>query len=168
MIRNSRRSLLLAALAAAPAAAQAQGQRPAASQSPQVQQPWARASAGNAANGAAYMTISNPAHDADRLVSAASPAARTVELHTHLMDNGVMRMRQVQAIEVNHGEPAVLRPGGLHVMLIGLNAPLREGTSFPLTLRFERGGETTVQVRVLGPAAMGPDGRGGSAPAHRH
>ncbi len=148
----TRRALALTLLAA-PAAAQ---HTPAGGI--QVQQPWARASAGSAANGAAYLTIANHGTSADRLVSAASPVARTVELHTHLMDNGVMRMRQVQAIEVDPGTPTVLQPSGLHVMLIGLVQPLKEGESFPLTLRFAQAGERIVQVRVMGPGAMAPGG----------
>jgi periplasmic copper chaperone A len=122
----------------------------------EVQAPWARATAGRAPNGAAYLTIVNPGAVPDRLLAASAPVARMVELHTHLMDGGVMRMRPVSAVEVNPGEPAVLRPGGMHVMLMGLIEPLREGTTFPLTLRFERAGEMTVAVRVLGPAATGP------------
>ena len=125
----------------------------------EVTQPWARATAGQAANGAAYFTIANHGASADRLLSAASPVARMVELHTHLMDNGAMRMRQVQAIEVDPGTPTVLQPSGLHVMLIGLVLPLREGESFPLTLRFANAGERTVQVQVMGPGAMAPGGR---------
>lgn len=129
---------------------------------------WARATAGQAANGAAYLTIANHGTAADRLVAAASPVARTVELHTHLMDNGVMRMRPVEAIEVDPGTPTVLQPSGLHVMLIGLVQPLREGESFPLTLRFAQGGERTVQVRVMGPGAMGPGGGMGAMPGMQH
>lgn len=121
----------------------------------EVQGAWARATAGRAPNGAAYLTIVNSGATMDRLLGAAAPVARTVELHTHLMDAGVMRMREVTGIEIHPGEPAVLRPGGLHAMLVGLKEGLKEGTSFPLTLRFERAGELTVPVRVLGVAAMG-------------
>jgi copper(I)-binding protein len=64
------------------------------------------------------------------------------------MDGDVMRMRQVSAIEVNPGEPTVLRPGGLHIMLIGLKAPMREKERFPLTLTFEKAGKVEVQIAV--------------------
>jgi len=121
----------------------------------EVQEPWARATAGRAPNGAAYLTIVNPGVATDRLLGATAPVAKAVELHAHLMDGGVMRMREVSAIEIHPGEPAMLRPGGLHVMLIGLKEPLKEGTTFPLTLRFERAGEMVVPVRVLGVAARG-------------
>lgn len=125
-----------------------------------IEQPWARASV--AANGAAYMTIRTSGAEADRLIGAASPVATTVELHTHLVEGDVMRMRPVKAIEVNVGEPAVLQPGGLHVMLIGLKAPLKAGDSFPLTLTFEKAGTVTVDVAVTAPGA------GGEPAPHRH
>lgn len=115
-----------------------------------IDHPWARASAGAAANGAAYMTITTAGAAADQLVKAASPVADKVELHTHILDGDVMRMRPVSGITVNVGEPAVLRPGGLHVMLIGLKEPLKEGSQFPLTLTFEKAGTVTVQVDVEG------------------
>ncbi|MDS4009815.1 MAG: copper chaperone PCu(A)C [Defluviicoccus sp.] len=113
-----------------------------------IDHPWARASAGAAANGAAYMSIATTGTAADQLVKADSPVADKVELHTHILDGDVMRMRPVSGITVNVGEPAVLRPGGLHVMLIGLKEPLKQGTQFPLTLTFEKAGTVTVQVEV--------------------
>jgi hypothetical protein len=111
-----------------------------------IEQPWARASV--AANGAAYMTISTAGSEADQLVAATSPVADKVELHTHIVEGDVMRMRPVKAIDVNIGEPAVLKPGGLHVMLIGLKGPLKQGERFPLTLTFEKAGSVTVDVDV--------------------
>ena len=113
-----------------------------------IEHPWARASAGAAANGAAYMTIATSGAAADQLVKADSPVAAKVELHTHILDGDVMRMRPVSGITVNVGEPAVLRPGGLHVMLIGLKEPLKPGSQFPLTLTFEKAGTVVVQVDV--------------------
>ena len=121
-----------------------------------MQNPWARASAGAHRTGAAYLTLVNHGDKVDRLVGASTPAAERAELHAHLHENGVMRMRQVEAIEVHPGEPAVLAPGGLHVMLMGLAKPLEEGARFPLTLRFEKAGEVTVQVAVLKAGAAGP------------
>lgn len=119
-----------------------------------VSSPWARASAPNAPNGACYLEITNTGHEPDRLVSAASPAAAKVELHTHLMDNGVMKMRPVEAFEIAPGEPQVLRPGGNHIMLMGLTGPLKPGTSFPMTLTFAKAGAVTVDVPVQEAGAM--------------
>lgn len=156
------RRLVLGALlvAALPSALPAHGHGDAL----EVVEPWARASLAGR-NSAAYMTIVNHGAAQDRLVAAASPIARVVELHTHRMDNGVMRMRPVEGIEVNVGEPAVLRPGGLHVMLIGLTRDLKAGETVPLTLRFETAGERTVEVPVLAAGASGPGGHGHG---HRH
>jgi hypothetical protein len=64
-------------------------------------------------------------------------------------------MRRVEAIEVHPGTPTVLQPGGLHVMFIGLRAPLREGSTIPLTLVFEKAGRIEVSTDVLAPGAMG-------------
>lgn len=111
---------------------------------------YARASLGQAPNSAAYMTLST-AGEGDHLLGGASPAAQAVELHTHSMnDQGVMRMRPVEVIEVMPDAPAVLQPGGLHVMLINLTERLEEGGSLPLTLNFARAGEVTFDVPVRG------------------
>lgn len=124
----------------------------------EVQDPWARASL-KGRTGAAYMTLLNPTDTPDRLLKAASDVAETVELHAHLHEGGVMRMRPVQAIEVHPGEPAVLAPGGLHIMLIGLTRDLRQGETIRLTLTFEMAGEMTVEVPVLAAGARGPAGQ---------
>lgn len=125
-----------------------------------VQQPWTRA-AGQGATGGGFLAISNRGAAADRLLSVSSPAARTTELHTMIRDGDVMRMRPVQAIDIPAGQTVTLRPGGLHLMLIGLSQPLREGESVPVTLRFERAG--TVEVAL----AVRPAGAREAAPA-RH
>jgi hypothetical protein len=119
-----------------------------------IETPWTRA-AGAGRNGAGYMTLRNTGTAPDSLVSAASPAARVVELHTHIRDGEVMRMRPVADIAVPPGEAVRLQPGGLHVMLIGLAAPLERGTRIPLTLRFARGGEVTVMLEVQAAGARG-------------
>lgn len=119
-----------------------------------IQKPWARASIGQAQAGAAYLTVMNKGSLPDRLIAAEGEVANRVELHTHMMEDGVMKMRQVQAIEVAPGEPAVLKPGGLHVMLMGLKAPLVKGESFPLTLVFEKAGRVEIEVPIGEGTAM--------------
>lgn len=101
---------------------------------------------------AAYAKIMNMGSEDDRLVAASSPAAGRVELHTHLMENGIARMRPVEAIEVPAGGTAELKPGGDHVMLFDLVEPLKKGDKFPMTLTFEKAGavEVTVNVEALG------------------
>jgi copper(I)-binding protein len=121
-----------------------------------VEHPWARATIGQAKTGAAYMTFVNTGGAPDRLLGATSPAAERAEAHAHTMEGNVMKMHPVQAIEVAPGSPTVLKPGGLHIMLFGLKAPLKAGETFPVTLSFERAGPLTVDVLVEQPAAPPP------------
>jgi len=116
--------------------------------------PWTRAAGANS-NGAGFMTLKNNGAAGDRLISAASPAARVVELHTHIREGDVMRMRPVADIPIPPGQTVHLRPGGLHIMLIGLTEPLRQGATMPLTLRFERAGEVQVTLSVESAGARG-------------
>ncbi len=115
-----------------------------------VENVWARASAGAARNGAAFMIIENRAATDDALVAAHARVSDTVELHTHIDDGGVMRMRKVDRIPVPAGGRVALRPGGLHVMFIGLKAPLAEGERFDLALDFETGGGFWCRSRCGG------------------
>ncbi|WP_179300239.1 copper chaperone PCu(A)C [Pseudothioclava arenosa] len=112
-----------------------------------------RASPGAAKIGAGFVTIRSKG-EADRLIGFRSPACARPELHTHVMDNGMMRMRQVEAIEVPAGGEAVLEPGGLHLMFIDLTAPLAEGDNVPVTLIFEKAGEIEVSLPVKSAGAM--------------
>lgn len=129
-----------------------------------VDHPWARATPGRAKNGAAYMKLMNHGDADDRLMAVSSDVARRVELHTHLHDNGVMKMTESGPVLVPaHGE-AILQPGSLHVMMIGLTAPLMEGEMFPLTLTFEKSGSVTVKVTVKSVGA----GAGHNAMKHDH
>ena len=121
-----------------------------------VEAPWARASAGAARAGAAYLRIANVGAEDDRLIGVSAPVAERVELHTHIMSDGVMRMRRVDVVAVPGGKSVELKPGGRHVMLIGLRAPLKEGETFPLTLTFDKAGTITVTVAVGSIAARGP------------
>lgn len=121
--------------------------------------PWARPTAAGQPVGGGFMKFSN-AGAADRLVAASTAVSASVELHTMRMEGDVMRMRQVDAIELPAGGTVELKPGGLHLMLMGLKQPLKAGDTFPLTLRFEKAGEVVVTVNVEVPKA--------AAPAHEH
>ena len=121
-----------------------------------VSHPWARASAGKARAGVAYVTITNDGRQVDRLVEVSSPVAGKARLHINMMEAAIMKMRPVKAIEISPGEPAVLKPGGLHIMLMGLKSPLKEGETFPMTLTFEKAGAIEVRVMVKKVGAMGP------------
>jgi copper(I)-binding protein len=111
-----------------------------------VENPWARESV--TPTGAAYLTVRNGGDQDDRLIGVSAAVADRAELHSSTMQDGVMRMRPVEAAEVPAGGEAVLEPGGLHVMLIGLRAPLEEGSSFALTLEFEKAGEVEVMTTI--------------------
>ena len=128
-----------------------------------VEDAWSRATL--ARNGVAYMTIFNQYQGMDRLVAVESSVAKKVELHTHSMKDGVMRMRRISAVKVYPGEPAVLAPGGKHVMLKGLNRKLKEGEKFAVTLVFEKAGKVTVDVAVGKAGAMG---HGAMQMRHKH
>jgi hypothetical protein len=127
--------LLVAALVAAPALAQVK-----------VDGAWARATPPGAKIGAGYMKISSA--KADRLVSAASPAAARVELHVTMKRGDMMMMREAKAYDIPAGGSFELSPGGAHLMLVDLKAPLKEGMKVPLTLRFEKAGEVKVVLEV--------------------
>ncbi|HEX3417160.1 MAG TPA: copper chaperone PCu(A)C, partial [Stellaceae bacterium] len=93
---------------------------------------------------------------ADRLVSASTPVAKKAELHTMSMQGMVMKMRPISGVDIPAGQAVSLKPGGEHIMLMGLNQPLREGQSFPLNLDFEKAGQRTVTVTVEKAGAKGP------------
>jgi len=118
---------------------------------------WARASVGR--NGAAFLTLTNHGKAEDRLVAAEADVSKRVELHTHIRDGNIMRMRQVDHIAVASGKTVTLKPGGLHVMFLGLTRKLKKGESFPLTLVFEKAGKMKITVPVKGIGAM----KGGDA-----
>src|SRR6516165_8535636 len=122
----------------------------------EVNNAWARATAGKADTGVAYVAIQSPT--ADRLVSLSTPAAKKAELHTMSMQGMVMKMRPLSGLNIPAGQPVTLKPGGDHIMLMGLNQALRAGETFPLTLDFEKAGSRTVTVTVekAGATAPGP------------
>ena len=98
--------------------------------------------------------MSNNGAEMDRLIAAATPVAEKASLHTILVVDGVIKMRPVDAIEIAPGEPSVLQPGGLHIMLIGLKQPLKRGETVPVILTFEQAGEVEVMSHVQSAGAM--------------
>jgi copper(I)-binding protein len=111
-----------------------------------IESPWARESVTR--TGAVYLTVRNGGDQGDRLTGVSAEVADKAMLHSSVMQDGVMRMSPVDAVEIPAGGEAVLEPGGLHVMLIGLKAPLEEGKSFALTLEFENAGEVQVMTTI--------------------
>ena len=128
---------------------------------------YVRASLGRAPNSAAYMTVTTAGAEPDRLIGGSTPAAERVELHATLQEDGVMKMRPLQAVEVAPGEAAVLQPGGVHLMLLNLTEPLVEGETIDLSLSFERAGVVTLEVPIVGLGGGGHDaGHGGMDHGH--
>lgn len=124
---------------------------------PRIEHPWARATPGQSKTGAAYVTIA-AGSVADKLIAVSTPVAGKTELHTASNDNGVMKMRPVDAIALPAGQTVELKPGGFHMMMLDLKQPLKEGERFPLTLVFEKAGKREVEVEVEKVGAAGPMG----------
>jgi periplasmic copper chaperone A len=121
---------------------------------------WARATPAGAQAAAAYVTVESPA--GDRLTGVSTPVAQTADIHEMTMDGNVMKMRQVDGVDLPAGKAVTLKPGGYHIMLTGLSKPLKEGDTFPLTLDFAKAGSRQVTVSVAKVGAMGPEaGSGG-------
>ncbi|GGB95659.1 transporter [Marinobacterium zhoushanense] len=121
----------------------------------QVSDPYARAVAPGQPNSAAFMQLENRSDKAISLTGAASGVAQSVELHAHIEDQGVMRMRRIDAIDLAPHQQVSLQPGGLHVMLIGLNRTLAVGEELALTLSFSDGSQQTLSLPVRPIMPMG-------------
>ena len=114
------------------------------------EKPWVRPSTGP--NTAAYITITNSGNQPDRLIEVESADATTVELHNHIEENGVMKMRPVSFIEIG-ADPVEMKPGGLHIMLMGLKESFQGKKEIPLTLHFEKAGKIDIifSVQTISP-----------------
>lgn len=120
-----------------------------------IKDAFARATPAGAQTGGAFATIVNNGQAADRLMSASSPAAKTVELHETVDENGVMKMvHHPEGWEIPAGGTLELKPGGKHLMLIDLTAPLVAGKQIQITLNFEKAGAQTIEVPVRAMAGM--------------
>lgn len=128
--------LLTAAAAASPSPIQVTG--------------WARATVPAQTGSAAYLTIRNAGHSPDRLLALASPAAKAARIHSSSLAGGVMRMRPAGALVLRPGQTLRMQADGIHVMLMGLKAPLRVGQRLPLELKFQRAGlvRTSLPIRL--------------------
>jgi periplasmic copper chaperone A len=141
------RALLFCLLAVSAGAARAQGAE-ARIGNLTVSGVGARATPPGTTVGAVYFSITNSGRTADRLESVSTPIARAVRIHTSSAVHGVMQMREVDAVECPPGATVKAEPGGLHVMLIGLSAPLTLGDAFAVSLHFHAAGVLTLKVPV--------------------
>jgi hypothetical protein len=112
--------------------------------------------------------LNNLSDETVHLVGAESEAAQTVELHTHTHDNGVMRMRQIDRITVPANGHTELKPGGLHIMLIGPKQPLKAGQQIQLRLIFEDGSQKALTLPVQSLKTMQPNQPGHNMPHQMH
>ncbi len=103
------------------------------------------------ATSAIYMVINNQTSETDRLIAAECNAAKSVEIHETRMDNDIMMMRQVENIEIPAGQTIELKPGGYHIMLIGLTRDLTTGEKVPFTLVFEKAGRLQYEAEIRTP-----------------
>lgn len=133
-----------------------------------VEGAWARATAPGQAVGGAYMTLT--AAQDQWLLGGSSPAAGHVEVHEMALQDNVMRMRAIESLHLPAGAPVTLQPGGLHLMLVDLKAPLVAGRSVALTLRLRdaQGRESSVPVELPVRAVAAPAGPAGHGSAHGH
>lgn len=113
-----------------------------------IHDPYVRLAPPNAQATGAFMLIKNSGSTDRKLIKAASPAAKTVELHTHINENGIMKMREVPAINIKAHGQTELKPGSYHVMLIDMQAVLKEGDSVAITLSFDDGSTQQIAAPV--------------------
>ena len=114
----------------------------------EVKDAYVRATPPGLPNSAAFMTLENSTSQDRAVVKASSKIANAVELHTHDMKDGVMKMYQVPQIAVPNHTTVVLKPGGFHVMFIGLQHPLKEGETVTFTLEFKNGETQTITAPI--------------------
>jgi hypothetical protein len=136
----------------------------------EVSRAWSRATPSGAPVGVGYLVLANRGAEADRLIGGSTEIADRIEVHEMRMDNGVMKMRELPGgLEVKSGETVELKPGGNHLMLVGLKRGVKEGERFKAQLEFARSGKAEVEFVVQGMGATSPPG---SAPApagdHHH
>ena len=124
-----------------------------------IEQAWTRATPGGAKVGAGYMSIINHGNAADRLIAGESEIAERVEIHTMTMENGVMRMRQLkEGLVLAPKSITELKPGGYHLMLIGLKKAIKQGDSIALQLTFEKAGTVDLTLAAAAIGAKSPPG----------
>jgi copper(I)-binding protein len=121
-------------------------------------QAWSRATPGGSRVAGGYLTIENRGETPDRLLSGSTEAAKKLEIHEMAVNDGVMTMRPVEGgLTIEPGRVIKFAPGSLHLMLVGLATPLKQGDQVPVSLKFEKAGEITVSfdVQAIGTPAPG-------------
>ena len=129
-----------------------------------IEAPWTRATPGGAQVAGGYMKITNAGKDVDRLVNGSFPNAARFEVHEMAVEGGVMKMRPLtKGLEIAPGQTVELKPGGYHVMFMGLKQGPKEGQTIKGTLMFEKAGTVEIEYRVAPIGAAAPAGGGHSS-----
>lgn len=132
-----------------------------------VEGAWARATVPGQKGTGAFMNIT--AKDSTRLVGVSSPAAGVAEVHEMKMENDIMRMRSVTGLDLPAGQTVSLKPGGYHVMLLDLKAPLAKDSTVPVTLRFKDAKGVESKLDLVLPVGLAAPGAIAVKPAeHKH
>ena len=113
-----------------------------------IQSPWSRELPPTSPNGAVYLTLTNHGTQPDKLLSASTDVAELVEIHSHILEDGMMKMRRVESVDLPPHKAVLFSPGGYHFMLIGLKRPLEADDRFQLLLEFEQNSQVLVEVVV--------------------
>jgi copper(I)-binding protein len=122
----------------------------------QLSQAWVRATPPNAQVAGAFLSIENTASKTDRLLSASTETAERVEIHEMKMDGEMMQMRQLSnGLAIPAKQKTILKPGGIHLMLIAPKRPLAEGQKITISLLFEKAGKRQLEFNVLKQAPSG-------------
>lgn len=122
-----------------------------------IEGPWARASIGTSRPAAAYLSIRNEGSEPVSLTQVSTPVSKIAEVHESTMSDGIARMGPAGDVVIPAGSEVVLKPGGLHVMMMKLKQPLKKGEKFSMTLTFKKIGSVDVVLPILGVGASGPN-----------
>jgi periplasmic copper chaperone A len=134
-----------------------------------ITQAWSRATPGGAKIAGGYLTIENKGAAPDRLIGGSADVSDKVQVHEMAVNNGVMTMRPLdKGLVIEPGKIVKLAPGGYHLMLMDLKAPLKQGDKVPVTLEFEKAGKVKLSLDVQGVGAPGPGGSGGGMDMKNH
>lgn len=124
-----------------------------------ISNPWSRATPAGAKVGAGYLVIENRGTMPDSLVGGSVEAAQDFEMHDVVVEDGVMRMRELNNIALPPGASIAAKPGGRHIMFVGLRHPLAAGEKARGSLQFEHAGRVEIEFEVVGMGALPPGSR---------
>ncbi len=114
----------------------------------EIDHPWSREAPPTATVIAGFFQLKNNAQQDDYLISASTPVAKRVEIHTHEMSDGMMQMKQIDRVKVAAQETVMFKPGGYHLMIFNPEKAYKQGERFPMTLTFQNAGEVQVELAV--------------------